>query len=613
MTTSKRMARRDFLAGTGAVVAQAAMLATTSLAQEPSRSTQQFNARIKRGLNRPRYIIPAVNNPHFAPVGPPLDWSRPLPGARSGPGLSAAPQASPRFAGSGLARVVSGTLAGLIPSAAAATSGTSTLVLYDTTGPWGWLGELYAIMAANLASHFGSWTAMPVVSYSLGTLAQYNAVIYIGSTYGEPLPTAFLTDVFNSPVPVIWIYDNIWQLTAAFPSFPTVYGWNWSGFDFSTVAEVDYKSQKLKRYSPNGAGIMNYAFVNSGVAVLANCVRSDGTTFPWGLRSGNLTYIGENPLVYISEGDRYLAFCDLLFDALAPATPTRHRALVRLEDIDPTFDPATLRSIADWLFANRVPFGFQITPQYLDPLGFYNNGAPVSIPLHTQPNLISALKYLQSKGGTMILHGWTHQYSNVDNPYTGVTGDDCEFFRITQNADHTLNYVGPVAEDSQAWASGRFSSAFSELTTSGLSLPNTITFPSYAASALTYEAVTSFTYNGAPGFSTRAERSLYFSGLLAGGAIDPSRFAGQYFPYTVRDLYGCNVLADTLGGIQPQPFFQFPPRLPADIIADAQRTLVVRDGVASFFYNSTDSISYLKQTVTGLKNLGYTFVGQAGV
>jgi hypothetical protein len=67
------------------------------------------------------------------------------------------------------------------------------------------------------------------------------------------------------------------------------------------------------------------------------------------------------------------------------------------------------------------------------------------------------------------------------------------------------------------------------------------------------------------------------------------------------------VLADTLGGIQPDPFYQFPARLPADIIADAQRTLVVRDGVASFFYNPSDDISYLQDTVNGLKGLGYTF------
>ena len=59
---------------------------------------------------------------------------------------------------------------------------------------------------------------------------------------------------------------------------------------------------------------------------------------------------------------------------------------------------------------------------------------------------------------------------------------------------------------------------------------------------------------------------------------------------------------------EPQPYFSYPARLPADIIADAQRNLVVRDGWASFFYHTYDSISYLQQTVTGLKSLGYTFV-----
>ena len=57
------------------------------------------------------------------------------------------------------------------------------------------------------------------------------------------------------------------------------------------------------------------------------------------------------------------------------------------------------------------------------------------------------------------------------------------------------------------------------------------------------------------------------------------------------------VLADTLGGIEPQPYFSYPARLPADIIADAQRNLVVRDGWASFFFHTYDSISYLQQTV----------------
>ena len=44
---------------------------------------------------------------------------------------------------------------------------------------------------------------------------------------------------------------------------------------------------------------------------------------PWGLKARNLFYIGENPFVFIGATDRYLAFCDLLFELLAPETPER--------------------------------------------------------------------------------------------------------------------------------------------------------------------------------------------------------------------------------------------------------------------------------------------------
>jgi len=101
----------------------------------------------------------------------------------------------------------------------------------------------------NLASHFGAWVAMPVVSYAAGTLQQYSACIYIGSTYGEPLPAAFLTDVYAGTTKVIWIYDNIWQLTSSQPQFAAQYGFMPSVFDTSPVATVTYKSQSLKRYS----------------------------------------------------------------------------------------------------------------------------------------------------------------------------------------------------------------------------------------------------------------------------------------------------------------------------------------------------------------------------
>lgn len=475
------------------------------------------------------------------------------------------------------------------------------LVLYDSTGPYAWLGELYGIMVANLVSHFGPWTAEPVISYQPGQIDQYTAAIYIGSTYGEPIPPAFLNDVATTTVPVIWAYDNIWQLVANVPNFLSKYGWNWWELDTSTVAEVEYKGQRLSRYPANTAGIMQYATVNSGVQVLAKAMRADGSSFPWALRSENLTYIGENPLVYIAEGDRYLIFCDLLFDALAPGTPTRRRAMVRLEDIDPTYDSEQLKAVAKYLHDQKIPFGFQVVPLYRDPLGAYNNGVSTQLALKDSPDLVKVLKDMKKKGGVLIDHGYTHQYSDVRNPYTGATGDDCEFYRLTLNPDFTVNYIGPVPEDSASWAATRILSAFQQFTAAGISPPKLWSFPSYLGSAADIRVVGQM-------FSARAERSLYYVGLLSGGAIDQTRYVGQYFPYAVRDVYNTLVFPDNLGGIQPQPFFSTPARLPEQIIADARRNLVVRDGFASFFYDPIDDISYLQDTIQGLQALGYTFV-----
>jgi uncharacterized protein YdaL len=318
-----------------------------------------------------------------------------------------------------------------------------------------------------------------------------------------------------------------------------------------------------------------------------------------GPNGGSLTYIGENPLVYATEGDRYLAFCDLLFDALAPSTQTQRRAFLRLEDIDPTYNATTLKTFADWLKSQNVPFGFQIIPSYLDPLNANNNGS--NITLQSKPAIVSMIRYMQLKGGIMMCHGYTHQYKNVPNPYSAASGDDCEFYRITMNSNNTLDFQGPIAEDSLAWAQARFSAAKQLYQNAGFTMPQLMTFPSYAASAVDYAAANGF-------FTAASERRLYFTGLLSGQPINYTQLAGQYMPYTVRDVYGMKVLADTLGGIEPLPYFSYPARLPADLIADAQRNLVVRDGWASFFCHTYDSITYLQQTVIGLKNLGYTFV-----
>ena len=562
----------------------------------------------------------------------------------------------------------------------------TTLVLYDSTGTWGWIGELNAMAAGNLASHFGKITAEPVVDYQAGQISQYTATIYIGSTYNEPLPTVFLNDVLGTTHPVVWAGQNIWQLSgktnsSANSAFQTKYGWNptSSFFDASdNPTTISYpwvphdhahrfwigRIQTFTRNSLNGTGTMlqpditNPAGVN--VLAMANCSsqapipsstgtvppaancasqapgQSVGPTFPWAIRSSNLTYVVEDPFSYISETDRYVAFSNLLYDALDPTAPVSHQALVRLEDVSPVSNPTTLKTFADYLSSQNVPFSVNVIPVYTDPFGVNNADTPacvdskgVAIPVGTpctktladEPAFVAALKYIESKGGTLNDEGYTHQFSNLMNPYNGVTGDDAEFYRAqcssTQNtltpvtvtptspcpATDFVRWTGPVHNDSASLALARVNDATKQFKAAGLTPPSVWVTPHYFASVPDYQAIDSV-------FPMRYERESFPSGLITGnGRLNYAQTYGQFFPYVVHDVYGETVIPENLGDYEPTAQNGNAPRTEADIINEAKVNLAVKQSVASFFYDANDNpLANLQTIVAGIKALDYTFV-----
>jgi uncharacterized protein YdaL len=402
---------------------------------------------------------------------------------------------------------------------------------------------------------------------------------------------------------VLWLNDNIWQLTARDTTFAETRGFMWKGFDTSTVKAVSYKGTDLTRDEANAGGIMDHVIYQPKKAtVLASAVRANGTRFPWAIRSGHLTYVGEIPFSYVNHDDRYLAFADLLFDVLRPGAAARHRALVRIEDVGPDSSPADLRAIAAYLYGQRVPFSVAVYPRYRDPNGVKSTDpSQRDYGLRDRPAVVEALKYMQAHGGTLLMHGYTHQYGAAANPYDGVSANDFEFYRSHIDEKNNVIYDGPVAEDSASWASDRVTSAGAAFTEAGLAMPSIFEFPHYAGSAADYKAVAKL-------LGTRYDRGIYFPGLLRGGAIDYTHSVGQFFPFTVRDVYGANVVPENIGNVEPESFNNHPPRLPADILASAKRNLVVRDGVASFFYHPYLGTGYLGQIVSGIKGMGYTFV-----
>jgi len=477
-------------------------------------------------------------------------------------------------------------------------SSNDVLVLYDSSGPYGWVGEMNARFLVNLLGHFPqSYQMIPVEQYSTGDALHARATFYVGNVYNNPLPAVFLQDIMATSKPVCWFKYNLWQLGSGSSfgtEFETKFGFRFDYMDNSGFTQIEYNGEsfsKDQRDPELGRALITIPTQASSPALARQLPSSN--SIPYVVHCSNFWYVADSPFTYISEDDRYLVFADLLHDILQRDHPPIHQAIIRLEDVDPTYNSQTLRNAADLLNAEGIPFCVAVIARYLDPLGYYSHGPAVDVPLSTAPDSIRTLKYMVSRGGQIVVHGYTNQYQAVPNPYDAVSADDYEFFRVTVDAQTNVINFAPVPEDSADWAQGRVNAALSEFGVAGLN-PVAWETPHYTASEIDYRIF-------ATNFPLSIQRVLY--------SDSAGHSSGQFFPYTIEtDVYGQKLLPENLGNVNPFGSGLTAPRLPADIVRTARKNRVLRDAWASAFFHPYLDISYLDELVSGLKDLGYVFV-----
>ena len=472
------------------------------------------------------------------------------------------------------------------------------LILYDSVGETGWVGYLNSLFLANLIGHFNLLiTRHPIDQYKTNELEKYHTTFYLGSHYNNPLPS-FINDTLHTNRTIVWFRYNFEQLTQASPQFSNQYGFTFDGIDNTGYDSIIYKKTLLSKelLDPH---VGHITINNPLLAIsLATARQTEtGSTIPYVVHSSNLWYVADVPFTYLSENDRYLAFADLLYDILdVKDVVDTKRAILRLEDIHPNYDNTILRKIADYLFSQNVPFAISVIPVYADPLGYYTNGVPKYISIVDSPNFIRTLKYMESKGGTIILHGYSHQYSNVKNSLSGVSGHDYEFFKVTLDpATLSITSFEPLDEDSEAWIDEKITAARSLLSVSDLTTDIWET-PHYLASVLDNQYF-------AKHFSAIIGRENYFY------PINTQHNAEQFFPYIInKDHYGAKVIPENLGCVLPANGLGFPIRTVEDLLLTAKKNLVIRDAWASMYYHPYLGLDYLQQLIPGIRALGYEFV-----
>ena len=481
-------------------------------------------------------------------------------------------------------------------------SADDALVVHDDKGDNAALAQVYATLAANLCSHFGKPTVEKASLYRAGDAKKYRAVVYIGAEQGQPLNPAFLRDVLSGSRPVLWLGGNLDQLIEASGAFYKKFGWRWSTDGYASANGVTYKGFSLSRDPSSADALMRISNVNPQRAeVLATATKADGSQVPWAVRGENLTYVAEVPLDAADAfDDRYLALSDLLFDVFGSSSSARHRALVRLEDIGPNTDPVQLLQLARYLYENHVPYSFALYPVYVDAV---TSKPRRTIRLSQEPRLIATIAYMLQHGGTMVLHGYSHQFGDVPNPFSGQSAADFEFFRVHFDSTHTLIYDGPVPGDSVQWATDRINAAISEVRAAGLPRPKIFEFPHYGASEADYQSVQGM-------FDARYDRPQIFSPAYRTGPMSPYMFE-QFFPYLVHDAYGTTVIPENLGYVEGPPVQSAGPGSPQAIVDAARANLVVRDGVASFYFHPYLGKERLGWIVQQMREMGYRFVAPA--
>lgn len=507
------------------------------------------------------------------------------------------------------------------------------LVLYDRVkgGPQEKLGLSYAIMLRNLLGHFNArMELLPVADYRPGSMDGHDATFYLGTSHDAPLPAGFLRDAARTRKPLVWFKYNLWKLGPDGGRAPTEFrGLRFVGiraFDarpsaadprpgfFDTVTYKALAFRKFYRYDTNtgsaqadpDVGIVRITDPLNAQVVVTITNHKTAEQAPYVARSGAFWYVADAPFSFIGPRDRYVVFADLLHDILGVDHGHDQRAMIRLEDLHAMVNPASIRRVVDFLHGKSVPFSMTVIPRYRDPSGIYNQGVPQDIDLLRARSLRRSLDYAVQRGGEIVAHGYTHQYGNVRNPLTGVSGEDYEFWDSVNNR--------PLPEDSSAWALSRLRAAAEEFEANGYS-PVAWTTPHYHASPLSSRAVPQV-------FPTTYQRVVYFtSDTPVLDAQLPARdfAAWQFFPYVIhRDHYGQRVIPENLGNVQYMVDGTVTSAALGytadDVILNARYARVVRDGYASFFFHpflldarGVDGWQELTNAVEGITKLGFVW------
>ncbi len=189
------------------------------------------------------------------------------------------------------------------------------------------------------------------------------------------------------------------------------------------------------------------------------------------------------------------------------------------------------------------------------------------------PEFVETIQYMQSKGGTVILHGYTHQLGEEE-----ISGEGYEFWDIENNV--------PIQEDMETYIRDRALSGLRLCIENGI-YPLGFEAPHYAMSIDGYKVL-----------------KKYFSTYIGQFQNNNEKFATSTFPYIIRGSDAFNTfIPENLGYVDKDDIFTV-----EKIKENFEKLSMVRGYTGGFFYHPYLDINYLKECISFFRDKDVKFL-----
>ncbi|MEW9700596.1 DUF2334 domain-containing protein [Paenibacillus sp. SI8] len=459
-----------------------------------------------------------------------------------------------------------------------AVSTSRVLVIYSTES--GTMNESVRLLDLLLGQFTGQITFKADEAVTSGDLQEVTHLVYYGNT-AKKLPSAVAPLIGEFKGSVLAIGENADQLGARFSFMKT---------------RPDTVINKISKTDPSTHEPV-YQLLDVNYAIThVELLRGETILQGW---KGDIPFplfVQYENSAYLASSDLYVPFNRFLSEGLAaflgkPLLSER-MAYIRLEDIHPMSDPKLLKQTGDYLADKGIPFMIAVIPVYT------NSETNQQIHLAESPQLVEVLRYLQGRGASILLHGYTHQYRSSE------TGEGFEFWDVKNNtpiwgpADHETtvkkryefsskadydHYMDGLNAFESAYVETRVQSGIRELTELGL-YPLAFEAPHYVMSQNGYEVV-----------------SRYFNYLLGQTQISDSdwqHMGVSAFMSKPSFLHGMALLPETIG------FYDHTSLTPeADIDQKINDMEFVEGGMMGMFYHPYLGLEKLKTFISHLERV----------